>query len=59
MSPTLEQRLAAIRENIADACRKTGHDPDVAEIIAVTKTHGPEAVREAWDAGARTKEARS
>lgn len=53
METTLEQRLAAIRENIADACARTGRDPGGAEIIAVTKTHGPDVVREAWEAGLR------
>jgi hypothetical protein len=53
MSTTLEQRLAVLRENIDAACRKAGRDPAGAEIIAVTKTHGPEAIREAWDAGLR------
>lgn len=40
-----------VRGKIAAACKKAGRDPNEVEIIAVTKTHGEEVVREAWDAG--------
>ena len=40
-----------IRGRIAAACKRVGRDPDGVEIIAVTKTHGAEVVKEAWDAG--------
>lgn len=40
-----------VRGKIAVACKKAGRDPNEVEIIAVTKTHGEEVVREAWDAG--------
>jgi pyridoxal phosphate enzyme (YggS family) len=39
-----------VRERIADAVVRGGHRQDVT-LVAVTKTHGPEAVRAAWDAG--------
>ena len=51
MEKTFAERFATIRAEVDEACRKAGRDPGEAEIIAVTKTHGPEAVREAWEAG--------
>lgn len=45
--------ISEIRAGVADACARAGRDPDEVEIVAVTKTHGPETVREAWDAGLR------
>ncbi|HET7565314.1 MAG TPA: YggS family pyridoxal phosphate-dependent enzyme [Gemmatimonadaceae bacterium] len=39
-----------MRERIADAVARGGHGQEVT-IVAVTKTHGPEAVREAWEVG--------
>lgn len=46
--------LDEVRERIAAACARSGRNPDDVEIIAVTKTHGPETVAEAWSAGLRT-----
>ena len=43
--------LMEIRGKIAAACKRAGRDPAEVEIIAVTKTHGEEVVREAWEAG--------
>ena len=43
--------LKEVRSRIADACMRAGRDPSEVEIIAVTKTHGAEVVKEAWDAG--------
>ena len=48
---SLEQRLAAVLENVAQAARKTGRTPDDIELVAVSKTHSPDAIREAADAG--------
>jgi pyridoxal phosphate enzyme (YggS family) len=48
----LPERVSEIRERIAAAVARGGHAQQVT-IIAVTKTHGPEAVRAAWDAGLR------
>ena len=45
------ERLAAIRARIAAACLRAGRDPGTVTLIAVTKTFGPEAVRDAWEAG--------
>ena len=50
---TMVEILAGVKARIADACAKSGRKPDGVEIIGVTKTHGPDVVREAWDAGIR------
>ena len=42
-----------VRGRIAAACKRSGRSPDDVEIVAVTKTHGAEVVKEAWDAGLR------
>ena len=43
--------LEDIKGRIAAACARAGRDPSGVEIVAVTKTHGAEAVEEAWRAG--------
>jgi pyridoxal phosphate enzyme (YggS family) len=48
--PALPERLAAVRTTIAEAQAKGGWSHPV-RIVAVTKTHGPEAVQAALDAG--------
>jgi PLP dependent protein len=48
----LPVRLDDIRARVERAVARGGHRQNVT-IIAVTKTHGPEAVRAAWDAGLR------
>ena len=45
--------LSEVKARIAAACARGGRDPSEVEIIAVTKTHGAEVVKEAWDAGLR------
>jgi len=46
----LAARVAEVRERAAAAAARGGHRQQVT-IIAVTKTHGPEAVHAAWEAG--------
>src|SRR5437016_1349738 len=46
----LPDRLAEVRQRISEAARRGGHGQEV-RIIAVTKTHGPDAVAAAWKAG--------
>lgn len=46
----IAERVSEVRERIAAASARGGHGQQVT-IIAVTKTHGPEAVRAAWSAG--------
>ena len=48
-----DEILVDVRARIAAACERAGRDPSEVEIIAVTKTHGAEVVKEAWDAGLR------
>lgn len=50
--PGLAERLRDVRGRVADAVVRGGHGQSV-EIIAVTKTHGPDAVQAAWDCGIR------
>ena len=47
----LPARVAEVRERIAAAKVRGGHQQPRVTIVAVTKTHGPEAVRAAWQAG--------
>ena len=49
----LEDILERVNAKIADACRRSGRDPSEVEVIAVTKTHSEDTVREAWEAGLR------
>lgn len=46
------RRVVAVRARMQDAQRRGGHGQDVT-LIAVTKTHGPEAVEAAFEAGVR------
>lgn len=48
--PDLPDRLREVRDRIDAAVRRSGHG-QVVQIVAVTKTHGPDAVAAAWDAG--------
>lgn len=50
---SIADNLAAVREEIASACRKAGRRPDEVSLIAVSKTKSAAAVREAWEAGQR------
>lgn len=50
--PALEAGLASVREVVAERQHRAGLAHAV-RIVAVTKTHGPEAVRAAWLAGLR------
>ncbi len=50
--PDLPDRLREVRDRIEAAGRRGGHGQAV-KIVAVTKTHGPDAVQAAWDAGLR------
>ena len=45
--------LSEVRGRIEAACARSGRSADEVEIVAVTKTHGAEVVKEAWDAGLR------
>lgn len=48
--PDLSDRLREVRDRVDAAVRRGGHGQAVT-IVGVTKTHGPDAVQAAWDAG--------
>lgn len=48
--PELGDRIAGVRDRIQAATRRGGHAQEV-RIVAVTKTHGPEAVAAAYASG--------
>ncbi|AAM73035.1 MAG TPA: YggS family pyridoxal phosphate-dependent enzyme [Chlorobaculum sp.] len=50
---SISSNLTAVREQIAEACRKAGRREDEVTLIAVSKTKSAAAIREAWDAGQR------
>ncbi len=47
------ERLAAARRRIADAARRSGRAADAVTLVLASKTQPPEAIRAAYDAGAR------
>lgn len=49
----LSERLADVRSQIDAACRDAGRSPDEVRLLAVTKTHPAETVREAYGSGCR------
>lgn len=49
----LDEILSDVRARIAAAAKRAGRNPDDVEIIAVTKTHDEDTVRDAWDCGLR------
>ncbi|MBL9135577.1 MAG: YggS family pyridoxal phosphate-dependent enzyme [Verrucomicrobiales bacterium] len=49
----LAENLAGIQTRIAAACARAGRDPASVELMAVSKTHPPEAVREVARLGIR------
>ncbi|HJR62201.1 MAG TPA: YggS family pyridoxal phosphate-dependent enzyme [Gemmatimonadaceae bacterium] len=48
----LARKVAEVEERVAAAVARGGHAQRVT-VVAVTKTHGPEAVRAVWEAGLR------
>ncbi len=49
----LSENIVAIHERIAAAARRAGRSPSEIALMAVTKTHPPERIREAYTAGLR------
>src|ERR1043165_7069408 len=62
---TLAERLDAVRSEIAEAAARSGRAADDVTLVAVSKTHSPEEITEAIDAGhalygeSRVQEARA
>jgi pyridoxal phosphate enzyme (YggS family) len=50
---SIAENIAAIRERIAAAARRAGRHPEEIALMAVSKTHSPERIREAHAAGLR------
>jgi pyridoxal phosphate enzyme (YggS family) len=50
---SVPENVARIRERIASAAHRVGRNPDEITLMAVSKTHPPELIREAYDAGLR------
>jgi PLP dependent protein len=50
---TIRENLARLEERIATAARRAGRSPGEVTLIAVSKTHTAEAIREAFEAGLR------
>jgi len=50
---SISENIAQLQERIANAARRAGRRPDQIALMAVTKTHPPERIREAYDAGLR------
>jgi pyridoxal phosphate enzyme (YggS family) len=48
---TIRENLDRVRERVAAAAARAGRDPAAIWIVAVTKTHGPEVVTAAIEAG--------
>ncbi len=53
MSGTFQERLDQVRERMAAACARAGRRPDDVQLIAISKTYGPDRVREAAACGLR------
>lgn len=50
---SVEENIALIKQRIADAAAKAGRRAEEIRLMAVTKTFGPEHIREAYKAGLR------
>lgn len=49
----IPENIAALQQRIVDAVRRAGRSADDVALMAVTKTHPPERIREAYAAGLR------
>ena len=50
---SISENIAAIRERIEAAARRAGRSADDIALLGVTKTHPPERIRDAYNAGLR------
>ncbi len=53
MTGSVAETLAGVRARIDAAARAAGRDPASVRLVAVTKTHPPDTIREAYAAGQR------
>lgn len=49
----LSENLREVQDNISEACRRSGRNPEEVTLIAVSKTKPVEVLQDAYDAGAR------
>ena len=52
-TPSISDCLTDVRQRIAAACDRAGRQPGDVEIVAVTKTFGPDVIEDALSAGLR------
>lgn len=52
-SASIRDNLQRVREELANACARAGRAPESVQLMAVSKTHPPEALHEAYAAGQR------
>ena len=50
---SIAENIACVREQVAVAAQRAGRSPDDITLMGVTKTHPPDRVREAYQAGLR------
>ncbi len=50
---SISENVAKLKERIANAAKRAGRGREEIALMAVTKTHPPEPIREAYDAGLR------
>jgi pyridoxal phosphate enzyme (YggS family) len=50
---SISENVAAVRARIASAARRTGRPPEEIILMAVSKLHPPDLIREAYDTGLR------
>jgi len=50
---SIVENIAALQEKIAEAAKRSRRNPSEVALMAVTKMHPPEPIREAYDAGLR------
>jgi len=48
---SLQERVDAVMQRMAQACARCGRDPSSVQLIAVSKTYGAEMIRDAVDCG--------
>ena len=53
VSMSIRENIAAVRERVEAAVRRAGRSSGDIALMAVTKTHPPEIIREAYEAGLR------
>jgi pyridoxal phosphate enzyme (YggS family) len=49
----ISERIARVRQRMEDAAKRCGRSTDEVALMGVTKTHPPEVIREAYQAGLR------